>query len=40
MKIEYESDGVICSMGYDISGFCPEGCSVAEVSEWLGFSLN
>ncbi|HGJ5866561.1 tail fiber assembly protein [Arsenophonus nasoniae] len=34
MKVEYEADGVIRSMGYDISGFCPEGCSVAEVSEW------
>jgi len=34
MKIEYEADGVIRSMGYDISGFCPEGCSIAEVSEW------
>ncbi|WP_083764685.1 tail fiber assembly protein [Sodalis glossinidius] len=34
MKIEYETNGVIRSMGYDISGFCPEGCSVAEVSEW------
>ncbi|QBY45017.1 Caudovirales tail fiber assembly protein, lambda gpK [Arsenophonus nasoniae] len=34
MKVEYDADGVIRSMGYDISGFCPEGCSVAEVSEW------
>lgn len=34
MKVEYEADGVIRSMGYDISGFCPEGCSIAEVSEW------
>ncbi|MBT9429956.1 tail fiber assembly protein [Candidatus Symbiopectobacterium endolongispinus] len=34
MKVEYEADGVIRSMGYYISGFCPEGCSVAEVSEW------
>ncbi|MBG6243594.1 MAG: tail fiber assembly protein [Candidatus Symbiopectobacterium sp. Dall1.0] len=34
MKIEYENNGVIRSMGYDISGFCPEGCSVVEVSEW------
>ncbi|HGJ5876246.1 MAG TPA: hypothetical protein ACHBX0_07430 [Arsenophonus sp.] len=33
MKIEYESNGVIRSIGYDISGCCPEGCSVAEVSE-------
>ncbi|RXK33024.1 phage tail protein [Arsenophonus endosymbiont of Bemisia tabaci Asia II 3] len=34
MKVEYEADGVIRSMGYDISGFCPAGCSIAEVSEW------
>ncbi|OZI14897.1 phage tail protein [Sodalis-like symbiont of Philaenus spumarius] len=34
MKVEYEADGVIRSMGYDISGFCPEGCSIAEVLAW------
>lgn len=34
MKVEYEANGVIRSMGYDISGFCPDGCSIAEVSEW------
>lgn len=34
MKVEYEADGVIRPMGYYISGFCPEECSIAEVSEW------
>ncbi|MFT4465272.1 MAG: tail fiber assembly protein [Sodalis sp. (in: enterobacteria)] len=34
MKVEYEANGIIRSMGYDISGFCPEGCSMAEVSKW------
>ncbi|WP_334472043.1 tail fiber assembly protein [Arsenophonus sp. PmNCSU2021_1] len=34
MKVEYEADGVIRSMGYDISAFCPEGCSIAEVLAW------
>ncbi|WP_016857583.1 tail fiber assembly protein [Candidatus Williamhamiltonella defendens] len=34
MKVEYETDGIIRSMGYDISAFCPDGCSIAEVSEW------
>ncbi|SPP32461.1 hypothetical protein ARAF_2626 [Arsenophonus endosymbiont of Aleurodicus floccissimus] len=34
MKVDYEADGVIRSMGYDISGFCQDGCSIAEVSQW------
>lgn len=35
VKVAYrESDGVIVSMSTDVSALCPNGLSVAEVSEW------